>query len=539
VTKDRPYAAVPRRAFLAAALGTAAAACTPGRPAPTGGGTTPASGPPTTPAGTTPTSPTETGSSTPTATRTPAGVAALRDALGDRLVLPGDARYAASARIFNPRFDGATPVAIAYCTSADEVRRCVDAARSAGVPPIARSGGHSYGGWSTGAGLVIDVTGIAGVTRTGGTAAVGGGARLIDVYDALGRHGVGIPAGSCPTVGVAGLALGGGLGIEGRQFGLTSDRMLAVDVVLASGDVVTATADSHADLMWASRGGGGGNFGIATRFVFETHATADLTRWQLRWPWASAADVLMGWTDWVPASPRELFTAANCASTVGVPRPAVSLFGVWRGPPAQARSLIDDVVRRIGAQPSATYLRTATHDDTVRSLAGCATLTDSQCASYSSGGGVPRQSYAVGSDMLRSPLTQAGAAAIVSALEDRQRRKLQTGSVLIDSLGGAIDDVAAEATAYAHRGALATVQSIANWDARDAPANAASNLAWLSATRTLLAPHVSGEAYVNYLDPSRADWESAYYGANGQRLAAVKRAYDPQQVFGFPQGVRI
>jgi FAD/FMN-containing dehydrogenase len=533
VSKDRSYAAVPRRAFLAAALGSAAAACTPGRATPTGS-PRPTSAPTSTPGGPA-TSPTPPASAT--GSPTPAGLAALRDTLGERLVLPGDAPYTTAARIFNPRFDGATPAAVAYCTSADEVRRCVDAARAAGVRPIARSGGHSYGGYSTGAGLVIDVTGIAAVTRAAGTASAGGGARLIDVYDALGRDGVGIPAGSCPTVGVAGLALGGGLGIEGRQFGLTSDRLLAVDVVLASGELVTASPDAHPDLYWASRGGGGGNFGIATRFVFQTHTTADLTRWQLRWPWASAADVLQGWTDWVRTSPRELFTAANCASTVGVPRPAVSLFGVWRGAPAQAQSLMNDVVRRIGAKPSATYVRTATHDDTVRSLAGCATLTDSQCSSYSSGGGIPRQSYAVGSDMLRDPLTAAGASAIVTALEDRQRRRLQTGSVLIDSLGGAIDDLAADATAYAHRGALATVQSIANWDATNPPSVVASNMAWLRATRALLAPHVSGEAYVNYLDPERADWERAYYGANVDRLSAVKRAYDPDGVFAFPQAV--
>jgi FAD/FMN-containing dehydrogenase len=429
-------------------------------------------------------------------------------------------------------------VAIAYCTSADDVRRCVDAARTSGVTPIPRSGGHSYAGYSTGAGLVIDVTGVKAITLGGSEVTVGGGARIIDVYDALGPHSRGIPAGSCPTVGVAGLTLGGGLGIEARQYGLTADHLVAVDVVLASGDLVTATPADHADLYWACRGGGGGNFGIATRFVFGTHPTADLTRWQLRWPWASAPDVLQGWSSWVGASPREQFSAVNCSSTAPSQRPSVTVFGVLNGSPSQAKALMAALTRAVGAPAISTYLRTSTHAATVRQLAGCADLSDTQCGAYAGpGAGIPRQAYAGGSDLLRAPFTSAGAAAVVAVIDERQGLKLAMGTVLIDSLGGAIDDVPADATAYVHRGALASLQYLANWAEGAPPATVARNLEWFTAAKAALAPHVSGEAYQNYVDPDRSDWRQAYYGANYSRLKTVKSTYDPKGLFTFPQAI--
>jgi FAD/FMN-containing dehydrogenase len=544
MTDSSWYDDLGRRAFLAGVVGATVTACTPGSASTTDPTTGPTTGQPLPVPASTSGSPTGTATppSSTSTTATPAAIAALRGAIGGAVVLPGDSGYAAAARLFNPRFDGAHPVAVAYCTTDDDVRRCVDAARADGVQPIPRAGGHSYAGYSTGAGLVIDVTGIRTVERDPSIAYVGGGARLFDVYKTLGPMNVGIPAGSCPTVGVAGFTLGGGLGIEAREFGLTADRLLAVDVVLASGDLVTATARDHADLFWACRGGGGGNFGIATRFTFQTHPTADFTRWQLRWPWAAAADVLQGWSGWVAGSPRQLVTAVNCSSTASSAKssakPSVTIFGVLRGSPAHAQSLMAELAKAIGVTPIATFRRTASHDATVRQLAGCSELTDSQCDAYSgSGAGIPRQAYAAGSDLLRARLTPAAAQAVVQAIDDRQARHLQTGTFLIDSLGGAIDDVAPDATAYPHRGAIASLQYLANWEATDRAAVVASNLAWFAATKAALAPHLSGDAYVNYIDPDRKDWRTAYYGANYDKLLSVKSTYDPDRLFSFPQAI--
>ena len=150
------------------------------------------------------------GSSNSTAT----GLRGLADSIDGRVVAPGDPTYGPASQLFDPRFDDARPVAIAECMSSGDVEKAVRWATGHGIRPIPRSGGHSYGGYSTGDGLVIDVTGLNRVAIDGnrGTATVGAGSRLIDVYAALAAHGTAIPAGSCPTVGTAGLALGGGVG---------------------------------------------------------------------------------------------------------------------------------------------------------------------------------------------------------------------------------------------------------------------------------------------------------------------------------------
>src|SRR5207247_7511275 len=166
----------------------------------------------------------------------------------------------------------------------------------------ARGGGHSYGGYSTTPGVVIDVSRIAGVqvVPTGRTATVGAGARLIDVYDALWRHGLTIPAGSCATVGIAGLTLGGGVGFSARQLGLTCDRLHSAQVVLASGTAVRCSAAEHRDLFWALRGGGGGNFGIVTHFTFRPAPVDKVATFSIEWPWAQAEQAVAAWQKFAP-----------------------------------------------------------------------------------------------------------------------------------------------------------------------------------------------------------------------------------------------
>src|SRR5262249_10334799 len=151
------------------------------------------------------------------------------------------------------------PAAIAYCASPADIQSCLAFVRNFGLPVAIRAGGHSYAGYSTTTGLVIDVTRMNSITVDTGarTAVIVAGARLSDVYDRLAQDNLVLPAGSCPTVGVAGLTLGGGVGVIGRKFGLTCDSLLAVQVVTADGRVLTCDAQHNADLFWALRGGGG------------------------------------------------------------------------------------------------------------------------------------------------------------------------------------------------------------------------------------------------------------------------------------------
>src|SRR5690606_9756418 len=156
----------------------------------------------------------------------------------------------------------------AFCKTPQDVRECIDFARLSKTPIHMRSGGHSYAGWSTGPGLVIDVSRMNQVRVDAGStiATIGAGAKLIDVYDGLAAQGRTLPGGSCPTVGIAGLTLGGGISMLGRAYGMTCDNLLEAEIVTANGKILTCDAKRHPDLFWACRGGGGGNFGIATSF---------------------------------------------------------------------------------------------------------------------------------------------------------------------------------------------------------------------------------------------------------------------------------
>jgi FAD/FMN-containing dehydrogenase len=218
----------------------------------------------------------------------------LKQKLSGALLLPEDAGYADAKVGFNPLFDQQKPAAVAKCSSADQVRDCVLAA--AGRVPIAgRSGGHSYAGYSTPTGgLVIDVAPMSQIQiKDERTVVIGAGAKLKDVYEVLAQSRRCLPAGTCPTVGIAGLTLGGGVGVLTRKYGLTCDHLLSAEVVAADGRILTASAESEPDLYWALRGGGGGNFGIVTSFTFSTDPAPNLVVFSLKFPTGSAATVFM------------------------------------------------------------------------------------------------------------------------------------------------------------------------------------------------------------------------------------------------------
>ncbi|HEV2240126.1 MAG TPA: FAD-binding oxidoreductase, partial [Streptosporangiaceae bacterium] len=211
-----------------------------------------------------------------------------------RLFRPGQLGYNVAKELFDPRFDTKTPAGVAYCAAPRDVSACVNFARAFRLPIAARSGGHGYGGWSSVSnGLVADVTPMSSfAVGTGpagaGTVRVGAGTFLIDLYDDLSSRGLAIPGGSCPTVGIAGLTLGGGVGVLSRIYGLTSDNLVSVQIVTADGIVRTCDAQTNSDLFWACRGGGGGNFGIATSFTLRTHPLSQVVLFFLRWPWSVA-----------------------------------------------------------------------------------------------------------------------------------------------------------------------------------------------------------------------------------------------------------
>lgn len=456
----------------------------------------------------------------------PADWNALERGLDGTLVRPSDASYDQARRLYIPRYDDMRPAGIAYCETPQDVSECIAFATLKRMPVAVRCGGHSYAGWSTGTGLVIDVSPMGTVRRDGGNAVVGAGARLIDVYDGLAGDGVSVPSGSCPTVGVAGLTLGGGLGVTSRAYGLSCDVLESVQVVTADGRVLTCDADRNPDLFWACRGGGGGNFGVAVSFTFRAHEAGDVTPFSLRWPWPEAADVVRGWQRWAPGAPGEVWTSLHIDTAPGQGAPSIEVIGVAL---AGADRHMARLTAATGAEPASSSAQSRPYLDAMKLMGGCAGQTVEQCHRQGAlpgrrpAGHFPRTDYTGKSHVAYEPLSDAA----INALLDRfdKGNDVENRSVLMDAMGGAIARVGPGDTAFPHRKALFCVQYVA-------PDNA-----WLRATHAAMEPHLGGAAYVNYIDADLKDWARAYYGPNLERLRKTKAAHDPGRLFRFPQAI--
>ncbi|WP_258946112.1 FAD-binding oxidoreductase [Lentzea californiensis] len=437
-----------------------------------------------------------------TATAAAAGTdwARLRRRLGDRLVLPGDPGYDALRVPWNTIYAHRRPAAIARCVRPEDVQACLEFASHERIPVAARSGKHSYAAYSLPEnGLVVDLAAMSAVTVAGTRARVGAGAQLLPVYEAVGAAGQALPAGTCRSVGIGGLALGGGISVLGRKYGLTSDRLLSARIVTPDGCLRTASAHEEPDLYWALRGGGGGNFGIVTEFTFRTAPAPGLTVFKLVYPAGAAADALDAWQEWMVQAPDELWS--NCTVDAD-PAAATNIGGAYVGPKKDLEPLLDRM-------PAATR--------TVQEMSYLETMR------YYAGNPGPGFRFAASSRMLRDHVPGERVTGLMHGQSD--------GAILFDSFGGALGRVAPDATAFPHRDARASAQIF--MDAENRTEAEARQV--LATVRDGLGAGNTG--YVNYIDPEMPDWPTAYYGRNLARLRKVARRYDPDRVLAFPQGL--
>jgi FAD/FMN-containing dehydrogenase len=468
---------------------------------------------------------------------------ALGHDLSGTLVRPGEAAYTVARRQFDPRFDSLHPAGIAYCRNPHDVSTCLAFVRKYGVPVAARSGGHSYAGWSSGSGLIVDVTRMAGANVSGSTATVGAGTRLVDFYNGLSAHGRVVPGGSCPTVGIAGLTLGGGVGVVSRAYGLTSDNLTSLQIVTADGQVRTCSASSNPDLFWACRGGGGGNFGVVTSFTFATHPATEIILFFLSWPWSQAARVISAWQSWAPHAPDELWSNLHLAAAPGGSIPTIEVGGTYLGSVGAASGQLEKLYAAVGSDPSSPFLEVSPswlHAMLVE--AGCASLTVNEChlPTQNPAGQLSRASEYAKSDFFTKPLSSRGIGTLLSGVQSLQRVSGApggAGGIAFDALGGAVNRVAPGATAFVHRDALFQAQYTTTWPVGAAAAGVARQHAWQQSFWQSMRPYASGQAYQNYIDPALTNWRQAYYGANYNRLSRVKGSYDPGRVFTFPQAI--
>jgi FAD/FMN-containing dehydrogenase len=478
---------------------------------------------------------TTSGASGKTTTTAPSGPPpwnVLAASLTGSLVLPADAAYAGDALLYNEVFAPA-PAAIAYCASTTDVQRCIGFVRQHGLELAARSGGHSYGGYSTSPGLVVDVSPLNTVAPGAGggaTATVGAGTPLIDVYSQLGAQGSLLPGGSCPTVGIAGLTLGGGIGVFGRAYGMTCDQIVALTVVTADGTARVCSPDANADLYWASQGGGGGNFGIVTSFTFRVQPIPDITLFTLEWPWAAASEVLDAWLHWMASAPSEAW--ANCQLLPAAANGSImKVTGVYAGSTTAAQSALAPLLQAVGRPPSDQFVGPETYLNAMLIEAGCEGTPVAQCTSA-------RYPFVAKSSYIDAPLPASGTAAVLAASEALAAAVPGAGGgIVFDGYGGAINRVAPGATAFVHRSAVACAQYSVTYGSAPPPsATVTAAQDWLGQTHGAFAPYATG-SYQNYIDPTLVGWAEAYYGANLPRLQSVKAHYDPDDLFRFAQSI--
>ena len=447
---------------------------------------------------------------------------ALQAAIAGDVVLPEADGYETLRKPALARFWDIRPQAIVRCRAPEDVIEALALARRWGIEVTIRGGGHCFAGSSSTRGILIDLAPMDAATVAAGTVTVGAGAMLRELYDSLDEHGCTIAAGCGPSVGIAGLTLGGGLGILGRRHGLTSDQLLAAEVVLGDGRAVLCDEHEHADLFWALRGAGGLRFGVVTSLVLKTLPAPEATSFELRWPHPAAAAIIDAWQHWAPDAPEEIAASLLVTAASEPERPiVVRVFGAMLGSELDAHSTLAGLVTRAGVEPTSALFETLPYRETKRRLAehdeGSAAKPE------------PGHLYAK-SEFFRSPLPPDRIAALVEHIS-HGRAPGQARELDFMPWGGAYNRVPSAGTAFFHRAErfLLKHEVVVEVGAANEAAGAARE--WLARSWALAHPAGTGGAYSNFPDADLGVWDRAYHGANLDRLLGVKARYNPDAVF--------
>jgi FAD/FMN-containing dehydrogenase len=442
----------------------------------------------------------------------------LRAAFGGRVIAPGDAGYDQARTIFYGGFDQ-RPAVIVRPADAQEVAQVVALARDQGLELAVRGGGHSLAGHSlSDGGIVLDLSELTAldIDPEGRTAWAGGGLTAGAYTARVGEHGLATGFGDTGSVGIGGITLGGGVGFLVRRYGLTIDNLLAAELVTADGRILQVDEDQHPDLFWAIRGGGG-NFGVATRFQFRLHELPGIVGGLLLLP--ATAEVVAGFIAAAEAAPEELSTIA--AVMPAPPMPFV--------PADRHGQLIVMAMLCYAGDAEAGERALAPF----RALAD--PITDMLQPMPYSGMFPPEQEEfhptAVSHTMFVDTVDRGVADTI---LEQLQASDAPIRVAQLRVLGGAMARVPDEATAFAHRHRRIMVNLAAFYDG---PADRARRQAWVDDFAAAL-NQGDDSAYVNFVaDEGPQRVRQAYPGPTWDRLVEVKRRYDPHNLFRRNQNI--
>lgn len=449
-------------------------------------------------------------------------VQALRQQLRGTLLQPADAGYDAARTLFNAMIDK-RPRLIAQCANVADVMICVRFARQHGLLLAVRGGGHNGGGLgSCDDGLVIDLGRLRGirVDPAAHTMRAEGGCTWGDVDHATHAFGLATPSGVISTTGVGGLTLGGGIGYLSRRFGLTIDNLLSVDMVLADGRFVSASASVNEDLFWAVRGGGG-NFGVVTSFEFRLHALSSVVAGPTLWPLERAAEVMRWYRDFLPKAPPELngFFAFITVPPAPPFPPALHLQKmcgiVW--------CYAGDAVRAEAALAPVRAMKPA--------LDGLASMPYPTLQGAFDGLYTPGLQWYWRADFVNELSDEA----IALHVEHGSRTPTLHSSMHLYPIDAAVHRVGRRETAFAWRDARWAAVFIG---VSPDPAQRDQIATWCKDYWSALHPHSAGGAYVNFMMDEGQERVQASYRDNHARLASIKAKFDPGNLFRVNQNIR-
>ena len=446
----------------------------------------------------------------------------LQKGMGGEVVLPSDEGYDEARAVYNAMIDK-HPAAIARCIDQADVQTCIAFARAEGLTVSIRGGGHNAGGLGVADdALCIDLSAMnsVDVDPSSMTVTVGGGATWREVDATAGEHGLTVPCGIVGSTGVGGLTLGGGIGYLARQAGLTIDNLISADVTLADGSEVTASEDEHPDLFWALRGGGG-NFGVVTRFRFRAQQVSSVLAGPVLYPLSATGDVLRWYRSILPTLPRHIN----------------GWFGLLTIPPAPPFPEEMWGTKVCGIVWACTLQGRASEDAMAPLREFGTPLIDGMHE-------MPMSALNTAFDALfPAGLQWYWRADFVGEISDDAIRVHEKYGPLMPTPGstmhlypidGAVHDVGESDTAFAYRSA-GWAAVIVGVDPEPSSAKALRD--WAVAYQEELHPTAMPGAYINFMMDEGQGRVKASYGPNFERLQAVKKAYDPTNFFHVNQNI--
>ena len=427
------------------------------------------------------------------------------------VITPGDSDYNAARQVNNHAYDR-HPAVIVHCASPGDVARALDFGRSRSLLLAVRCGAHSSAGFGVcDGGVVIDLAGMRRVEVDAQKRIVRAeaGCLVADVDQATQRYGLATVMGGCPTVGIGGLTLGGGIGTLTPKYGAACDNMQSAEIATVDSRQLQANQTSNSDLFWAIRGGGG-NFGVATSFEYRLYPVTEVLAGALEYPPGRIADVLRMYQKFTAAAPDEIMLVAMIVSSKEGPRSVLRFR--YCGTPSGGNQLLRSLREPIKPE-----------QDTVKVMS----YLEAQTTEFPQ---PPKPLPYCETSLFLPELNEAAIAAITTAIQDAPPRM----RVMMWHMHGAVTRVPVGDTAFPLRESGQVVQLRGDWDS---PGEQASARQWTKLVRATLDPFSRG-IYVNHLSEPSEDLIRAAYGRNYGRLGEIKKKYDPTNVLGLNPNIK-